>query len=55
MASKKTKNMLFWVGIAVVVLSHVYMLVAGLPASMMTGHALLNIVAAGFIVFGVRG
>ncbi len=55
MVNKKTKNMLFWVGIAIVVLTHLYMLIAGLPTSMMMGHALLNIVAAGLIVFGVRG
>ncbi len=52
MVSKKTKSMLFWIGVAIVVLTHVYMLFGGLPASMMMGHALLNIVAAGLIVYG---
>lgn len=48
------KNLLFWTGFAIVLVSHIYMLVAGLPASMMMGHALLNIVASGLIVYGKK-
>ncbi len=52
MVTKKVKNILFWVGVGIVVLTHLYMLVAGLPSSMMMGHAVLNLVAAGLIMFG---
>ncbi len=52
MVNKKTKNILFWVGAGIVILTHVYMLVAGLPQSQMMGHAILNLVAAGLIVYG---
>ena len=44
----------FWLGIAIVVASHIYMLVAGLPEAQMMGHAVLNLVAAAFILFSVR-
>ena len=52
MVTKKTKNILFWVGVGIVILTHLYMLVAGLPQSQMVGHALLNLVAAGLLVYG---
>lgn len=42
---------MFWLGILVVVVTHVYMLMSGLPVSMMMGHAILNLVAAALIVF----
>jgi hypothetical protein len=35
----------------IVVGSHVYLLIAGLPASQMTAHAILNLVGAAFIGF----
>lgn len=41
----------FWLGIAIIVASHIYMLMAGLPSSMMMGHAILNLVAAALILF----
>jgi len=46
------KKILFWVGVGIVVLTHIYMMTAGLPASQMMGHAIINIVAAAFIVIG---
>ena len=52
MVTKKTKNILFWVGVGIVILTHLYMLVAGLPQSQMVGHALLYLVAAGLLVYG---
>jgi len=39
-------------GYAVVVLTHVYMLGWGLPASQVMGHAVLNLVAAGLLYYG---
>ncbi len=42
----------FWIGVLLVVVTHIYMLVAGLPASQMMGHSILNLVAAALIVFG---
>lgn len=41
----------FWIGAFIVVATHVYMLVAGLPASQMLGHAVLNLVAAALMIF----
>lgn len=46
------KKSLVWIGALVVVVTHIYMLVAGLPASQMMAHAVINLVAAGLIVFG---
>ena len=46
-----TKKISFWVGVALVVATHIYMLLSGLPESQMTAHAALNLVAAGLIVF----
>ncbi len=43
------KKYLLWIGVAIVVLTHVYMLVAGLPADQMMAHAILNLVAAALI------
>ena len=42
----------FWIGAVIVIATHIYMLVAGLPASMMMGHAILNLVAVALIIFG---
>ncbi len=39
-------------GYAIVVLTHVYMLVMGLPTTQMTAHAALNLVAAGLFWYG---
>ncbi len=41
----------FWVGAVIVIATHIYMLVAGLPASQMMAHAILNLVAAALMVF----
>jgi len=46
-----TKKISFWVGIVLVVATHIYMLLSGLPESQMSAHAVLNLVAAGLIVF----
>lgn len=46
-------KVVFWLGIAIVVATHVYMLMSGLPANMMNGHAILNLVAAALILFAV--
>jgi hypothetical protein len=42
----------FWIGTSLVVATHVYMLVSGLPQSQMMGHAIINLIAAALIVFG---
>ena len=52
MVTKKVKNILFWVGVGIVALTHLYMLLAGLPSSMVMGHAVLNLVAAGLLIYG---
>ncbi len=45
------KKVLFWVGVGLVVATHIYMLFAGLPASMVMGHSIINLVAAVLIVY----
>ena len=42
----------FWVGTALVIATHFYMLVVGVPQAQMTAHATLNLIAAALIVFG---
>lgn len=42
----------FWIGAALVIATHLYMLTIGLPASQMMGHAVLNLIAAALMVFG---
>lgn len=43
----------FWLGIAITVVTHVYMLMTPLPESMMMGHAILNLVAVALVLFAV--
>ena len=43
---------LFIVGVVVVFGTHVYMLIAGLPATQMVPHAIVNLIAACLIVAG---
>jgi len=47
----KLRTGLFWVGMAIVVLSHIYMLVVGLPASQVVPHSIANLVAAGLFAY----
>lgn len=42
----------FWAGMIIVIGTHIYMLVAGLPESQMMGHAIINLVAAALICYG---
>lgn len=42
----------FGVGVALVILTHIYMLVASLPPSQMMAHAILNLIAAVLIILG---
>ena len=44
-ADNKSSWWLYIAGLVIVFGSHVYMLLAGLPESQMTGHALLNLLA----------
>lgn len=43
---------LYGVGLLIVVATHIYMLVAGLPAEQMMPHAVLNLVAAVLLAVG---
>ncbi len=51
-----TKNTLSWwlygLGLIIVLGTHLYMLVAGLPIDQMNGHAILNLVAAFLLAAG---
>lgn len=42
------KKILFWLGMLIVVGSHIYILAAGLPADQVLAHSIANFVAAGF-------
>ena len=46
------KKIFFWLGVAIVVATHIYMLTVGLPVSQMMAHAVINLVAAVLIVVG---
>lgn len=43
---------LYGLGLAIVFLTHIYMLVAGLPESQMVGHAIANLVAGVLLAAG---
>ena len=40
-----------WIGLGIVVTTHIYMLVAGLPSGQVVPHAVVNLIAAGLIIF----
>ena len=42
----------FWIGAFLVIATHIYMLTMGLPISQMMGHAVINILAGGLMIFG---
>lgn len=43
---------MFWIGAFLVIATHIYMLVAGLPVSQMMGHAIINIIAGVMMIIG---
>ena len=45
----------FWGGMVIVVLSHVYMLFAGLPPNQVVPHSILNLVGAGLFAYAWFG
>jgi len=45
-ANNKLSWSLYGIGLFIVLGTHVYMLVAGIPPEQMTAHAILNLVAA---------
>lgn len=50
------KNVRYWlagVGLGLIGLTHLYMLAFGLPASMMTGHAIVNLGAGVLLAFAI--
>lgn len=49
MKDNKLKKWFFWIGMFIVVASHVYMLAYGLPADQITAHSVVNLVAAASI------
>ncbi len=51
-ANNKLSWSLYLVGLFIVLGTHVYMLVAGLPASQMMGHAILNLLAGVLLAAG---
>lgn len=54
MAGKEAlRKVVLWGGVVVVVATHVYMLASGLPEEQMTAHAVVNLIAAGAVVYGI--
>lgn len=51
----KLKVVSFWIGMAIVVLTHIYLLFAGLSAGQVIAHSILNLVAAALFAYGWFG
>ena len=51
-ANNKMSWWLYIIGLLIVIATHIYMFVSGLPAEQMSAHAILNIVAAILLVAG---
>jgi len=49
--ANKNNMWAYWIGIIIVFGTHLYMLFAGLPASQMTIHAVLNLIAGALIAY----
>ncbi len=47
----KIKQLSFWAGMVIVVGTHLYMLLIGLPADQQAAHSILNLVAAGLFAY----
>lgn len=50
------KSLRLWfagVGLGIIALTHVYMLIAGLPSNMMVAHAVVNLSAGVLLAFAV--
>lgn len=45
---------IFWIGVAIVFATHLYMLLYGFPATAMRPHAWVNLAAGVFIVLGSK-
>ena len=45
------KKWSFWIGMIIVVGTHLYMLVAGLPPGQVVPHSIINLVAAGLFTY----
>lgn len=53
---EKLKSGAFWVGLVIVLGTHLYMLLAGgLPANQVMPHAVLNLVAGALVVYAKFG
>ena len=49
--STKLQVWSYWVGILIIVISHIFMLIQGLPEEQFVSHAILNLVAVLLIGF----
>jgi len=52
MKNKQVSNWLYGIGVAIVLLTHLYVLFLNIPAEMIAAHSVLNIVAAGLLIGG---
>ena len=51
MKENKYAVLAYWVGIIIVFASHLYMIVVGMPQDMVSGHAILNLVAGCLLAY----
>jgi len=51
-ANNKLSWWMYLIGLAIVLVTHIYMLAVGLPAEQMGAHAMLNIVAGILLMAG---
>ena len=49
--TEKSTIWAFWVALAIVIGTHVYMIGFGLPANQMVPHAIINLVAGGLLLY----
>lgn len=49
---KNIGNTSYWLGMVIIVVTHIYMLIAGLLESQIAAHSIMNLVAAGLIGYG---
>ena len=51
MVKKKTKKIMRGIALTVIIASHGWMLFVGLPESQIIGHAIVNLIAGGWLLF----
>lgn len=45
------KKYAFYIGLFILVVTHIYMLIVGLPANQIVSHSVLNLIAGGLLTY----